>query len=156
MTRRTLLSSGIAAALSPVLGWGASHSWNKIYYRGGTIPVRADSFDYNATLTTSADAIVLEVGPPRHVLRLKPSQVTSLSQGEEAHKRVAAVVALNAPAKPPALFGLMRARSFRIGIVYQDENGKPGAVLLEPILYVYSIILEDLKYATGKPVEGAP
>ncbi|MBZ5581469.1 MAG: hypothetical protein LAQ30_04550 [Acidobacteriia bacterium] len=154
MKRRTLIASGIAAALSPAFAWGAGHSWNKIYYRGGTIPARVNSFDWNATLTISPDSIVLEVGPPRRVLRLKPSQVTSLSQGPEAVKRVAAVVALNPPAKPPTLFGLMRPASIYIGIVYKDDNGKTGAVLLEPGMS--GIILEELKAVTGKPVEGAP
>lgn len=60
-------------------------------------------------------------------------------------------MALDTPGKPPALFGLLRTKDYFIGIVYQTEDGKTGAVLLETRFYLS--ILEDLKFVTGKPID---
>lgn len=140
-----------AAAIFAAQGaWAAGSSWNKIRYMGGTIQAKVNPYDYNTTLTVSPDSIVLAFSP-RPTVRIKPSQVTSISYGQEALRRVSAVVALDTPGKPPALFGLLRTKDYFIGIVYQTEDGKTGAVLLETRFYLS--ILEDLKFVTGKPID---
>jgi len=134
------------------------HSWNQIRYVGGTVPVKPSRYDWNTTLTLNPDSIVLVFTPatvfrPGFALRLKPSQVTSLSYGLAAWRRVAEVRGAVLPAKPPSLLGML-PDFVSVGIVYRSEDGKPGAVLLE--IWRVGAILQALKQATGKPVEGAP
>ncbi|MBZ5499937.1 MAG: hypothetical protein LAP85_26365 [Acidobacteriia bacterium] len=143
----------IAAAIFSAHGaWAVGSSWNKIRYMGGTIQAKVNPYDYNTTLTVSPDSIVLAFSP-RPTVRIKPAQVTSISYGQEAQRRVAAVVALSTPGNPPALFGLLRTKDHFLGIVYQTNDGKSGAVLLEAHRNFYLDILEALKIVTGKPIE---
>ena len=81
----------IAVMVALTLAWGEAvaaprNSWNKIRYRGGTVKVRVDPWDWNTALTVTPDFIVL-VFSPRTTVRIKPSQVRSISYGEEAHRR---------------------------------------------------------------------
>jgi len=87
-------------------------------------------------------------------LSLKPGQVTALSYGQEAHRRVADMVTLSVFFTPLALFGLLHeSKNHFVGIEYTDDHGKPGAVLLEVHKDSYKAILETLKAVTGKPVQ---
>ncbi len=126
-------------------------SWNKIRYHGGTIQVKVDPWDWNTALTVNPDAIVLTFSP-KATVRIKPSQVRSISYGQEAHRRVENVVALGVLVGPFALFGLLHvSRDQLVGIVYDTDDGKRGAVLLESPAAL--AILAALKDATGKPIE---
>jgi hypothetical protein len=130
------------------------NSWNKIRYRGGTVAVRVDSWDWNTTLTVKPDEIVVFFAP-RTTLRIKPSQVESISYGQEAHRRVGDIVALSLVLGPLALFGLLsHPKDNLVGIVYHTDDGKRGAILLETDFYWG--ILQALKAATGKPVDVTP
>ena len=136
--------------------WGEGNSWNKIRYSGGTVEAKVNPFDWNTTLTVTSGAIVLQMGP-RQTLRLKPAQVAALSYGQEAHRRVADMVALSVVATPLALFGILhKSTNHFIGIEYKTDDGKPGAVLLEADKNNYRAILQVLKVVTGKPVQNAP
>jgi hypothetical protein len=131
-------------------------SWNKIRYRGGTVQAKVNPFDWNTTLTVRPDQITLLFNPDVTV-SLKPSQVTSISYGQEAHRRVADVVALAAVLSPLALFGLLHvSKDHLVGIVYHTDDGKPAAVLLEVHKAYYWKVLQALKQATGKPIEITP
>jgi hypothetical protein len=138
--------------------WAADegNSWSKLRYRGGTVQAKVDPYDFNTTLTVTQDQIVLAF--TRSVtVRIRPSQVDSLSYGQEAHRKVADVVALSVVFSPLALFGLLHVAKYHlIGIVYHTEDGKPAAVLLEAEKTNYAAILLALKTVTGKPVEKAP
>jgi hypothetical protein len=130
------------------------NSWNKIRYRGGTVRVRVDPWDWNTTLTVTPDSIVLLFSPPTTV-RIKPSQVRSISYGQEAHRRVENIVALGVLVGPFALFGLLHvSKDQLVGIVYDTEGGKDGAVLLETPLAM--TILKALKEVTGKTIDVKP
>jgi hypothetical protein len=147
-----------AAAIVVVFTLAAQggNSWNKIRYSGGTVPAKVNPFDWNTTLTVTGDAIAMQLGP-RQSLHLKPAQVTALSYGSEAHRRVADMVAISVIATPLALFGILhKSTNHFIGIEFQDDAGKPGAVLLEADKNNYRPILEVLKTVTGKPVRNAP
>jgi hypothetical protein len=136
--------------------WGEGNSWNKIRYSGGTVEAKVNPFDWNTTLTVTGDAITLQIGP-RQTVRLKPAQVTALSYGQEAHRRVADMVALSFIATPLALFGILhKSKAHFVGIEYKGDDGKPGAVLLEADKNNYRPILQVLKTVTGKPVQNAP
>jgi hypothetical protein len=132
------------------------NSWNKLRFRGGTVEAKVNPFDWNTTLTITPDAITL-VFEYQTTLRLRPSQVAALSYGQEAHRRVADMVALSVVATPLALFGILhKSKVHFIGIEYRTENGKAGAILLEADKNNYRLILDVLQKVTGKPVQNAP
>lgn len=134
----------------------AENSWNKIRYMGGTIHANVNPYDWNTVLTVSDDAIVLVLGH-RQTIRIQPFQVTALSYGQEAHRRVAEMVALSVLASPLALFGIMhKSKDHFVGIEYHGTDGKPASVLVEAHKDNYRAVLDALKRATGKPVENAP
>jgi len=137
--------------------WADGNSWNKIRYGGGTVPAKVNPYDWNTTLTVTPAIINLIFGG-RTTLKLVPSQVTALSYGQEAHRRVADMVALSVVfLNPLVLFGILhQSKNHFIGIEFQTEDGKPGAVLLEADKNNYRAILEALKSVTGKPVQNAP
>jgi hypothetical protein len=152
VTRRTLTCLLAAAALLH----GQGNSWNKLRYSGGTVQAKVNPFDWNTTLTAAPGAIVLTFGP-RVTLRLKPGQVTALSYGQEAHRRVGDMVALSVVATPLALFGILhKSKTHFVGIEYRSEDDKPGAILLEADKNNYRAILKALEAVTGKPVKNAP
>jgi hypothetical protein len=136
--------------------WAQGNAWNRIRYAGGTVEAKVNPFDWNTTLTVTPDAIALTIGPKAR-LRLEPSQITTLSYGQEAHRRVADMVALSLVATPVALFGILHKSTMHfVGIEYKTADGKTGAVLLEADKNNYRAILSVLKTVTGKPVQNAP
>jgi hypothetical protein len=132
------------------------NSWNKLRYSGGTVEAKVNPFDWNTTLTLTPDAIVLTFEHQKTV-RFRPWQVTALSYGQEAHRRVADMVALSVVATPLALFGILhKSKVHFIGIEYRTDDGKAGAVLLEADKNNYRSILHVLQSVTGKAVQNAP
>ncbi len=126
-------------------------SWNKIRYRGGSVKVKLDQWDWNTAITVTGDEIALDFSG-RATLKIKPWQVRSISFGEEAKRRVEDVVALTLLVGPFGLFGLLhKTRDELVGIVYDTDNGKQGAVLLESPFA--ASILVALSSVTGKAVE---
>jgi len=145
----------LALAGPPDLTAGGN-SWNKLRYNGGTVEANVNPFDWNTTLTANPDAIVLVFGHSKP-FRIAPARVTAVSYGQEAHRRVADMVALSVMVTPLALFGLLhKSKVHFIGIEFRTEDDKPGAVLLEADKNNYQAILQVLKALTGKPVEEAP
>jgi hypothetical protein len=152
--RRTVAACLILVVCCVQADGGARNSWNKIRYRGGTVPAKVDSWDWNTTLTVNPDEIVVFFAP-RTTVRIKPSQVESISYGQEAHRRVGDIVALSLVLGPFALFGLLRhPQDNLVGIVFHADDGKRGAILLETPVFLD--ILKALKAATGKPVDLTP
>jgi hypothetical protein len=157
---RTVLCVAAGIALCFPASPADRKSWNKIRYVGGTIPVKTSPYDWNTTLTVVAPPVEITVSIAtatvpitKRVVRLKPSQVNSLSMGPVAWKRVAAVPGALLPSKPPQLFGLLQ-ESDSFGIVFEAEDGKPAAMLLES---PYSgMILTVLRRLTGKNIEDLP
>jgi hypothetical protein len=158
-TERGSMRRAFAIIVACGLAWTQAaaaprNAWNKIRYRGGTVQVKVDPWDWNTTLTVKPDEIEL-VFSPRTVLRIKPEQVRSISYGQEAHRRVEDIVALGILVGPFALFGLLHvSKDQLVGIVYDTGDGKMGAVLLETP--AYQPILQALQQATGKTVEFKP
>jgi hypothetical protein len=147
------------AVLASQLLWadGNGNSWNKIRYSGGTVAAKVNPYDWNTTLTVTADSITL-VFAARTTLKLAPSQVTALSYGEEAHRRVADMVALSVVlVNPLVLFGILhKSKNHFVGIEFRGDDGKTGAVLLEADKNNYRAILHVLSAVTGKAVQNAP
>lgn len=155
--RRTAANIVLLALSWTQLFASEGSTWNRLRYAGGTVQVKVNPYDYNTTLKVSSDEITLSFTHSKTMLHIKPDQVTSLSYGQEAHRRVADVVALSVVLSPLALFGLLHvSKDHFIGIVYHTEDGKPAAVLLEADKTNYWLILQVLKGITGKPVDKAP
>ncbi len=148
--------TALLSLIGPVWLDAEGNSWNKLRYSGGTVNAKVNPFDWNTTLTVTPDALTL-VFSGRRTVRIKPSDVTGLSYGQEAHRRVADLVALSAVATPLVLFGLLhQSKVHFIGIEYRGEDGKPGGVLLEADKNNYRAILLILGSVTGKAVKNAP
>ena len=137
--------------------WADGNSWNKIRYAGGTVAAKVNPYDWNTTLTVAPDTIILMFAH-RTTLKLAPSRVTALSYGEEAHRRVADMVALSVVfLNPLMLFGILhQSKNHFVGIEFRTADGKPGAVLLEADKNNYRAILEALKTVTGQSVHDTP
>jgi hypothetical protein len=136
--------------------WAQTNTWNKIRYNGGTVQAKVDPYDWNAVLTVKPDAITLVFGR-RQTLRILPAQVTALSYGQEAHRRVAEMVAMGIMVTPFALFGILhKSKDHTVAIQFRGEDGKAAGVLLEVHKDSYKAVLQALKAATGKPVENEP
>ncbi len=154
--RRTLACIVVVALLGAQTLPAGGNSWNKIRYSGGTVPAKVNPYDWNTTLTVSPDSIVLVFGG-RQTVRIPPDHVTALSYGQEAHRRVADMVALSVIFTPLALFGLLhQSKVHFVGIEYHMDDGKPGGVLLEADKGNYRAVLSALKAVTGKPVQNEP
>ncbi|MBZ5618154.1 MAG: hypothetical protein LAQ69_05365 [Acidobacteriia bacterium] len=158
--RRAITWFVVVTALCTPSSSAERRSWNRIRYAGGTIPVKTSPYDWNTTLTVSVNPnmIVLEIAPvsvfqTKQIVRMKPSQVTSLSAGPAAWRRVGEVSGAQLPAKSPALFGLLKDFGF-LGIVYQTDDGKSAAILLDS--YFSWQMLRVLKAVTGKEIEESP
>jgi hypothetical protein len=138
-------------------------SWNRIQYVGGTIQIKTSPYDWNTTLTATPGLIEIVIAPaklftPQQSVRLKPSQVRSLSSGQAAWHRVGEVNGAELPGSQfpvarPSLFGLRTRHGF-IGIVFEADDGKPAALLLDSNFSVK--ILQFLRTITGKSVEDSP
>ncbi len=140
---------------APPCGAAEGSSWNKLRYSGGTVEAKVNPFDWNTTLTLAPGSLTFVFG--RQTFRLPSSDVTALSYGQEAHRRVADMVAISLVASPLALFGILhQSKTHFIGIEYRGGDGKPGALLLEADKNNYRAILRALEQLTGKPVRNAP
>jgi hypothetical protein len=158
--RRALTSIIVATTLCGTVHPADRKSWNRIRYVGGTVPIKTTPYDWNTTLTITAQPplIVVSIAPGsvfsgKQTLRIAPSTVTSISAGPVALRRIGEVPGVQLPVKPPALFGLLQDNGF-LGIVYQPEDGKRIALLLETRLAWQ--ILPALKSVTGKSPEDSP
>ena len=145
----------LGLAVRPCLA-DEGNSWNKLRYSGGTVAAKVNPFDWNTTITITADEVALVFGPKQN-LHLKPTEITAISYGQEAHRRVADMVALSVVATPLALFGILhKSKAHLIGLEFRTPDGKPGAILLEADKNHYALILQVLKTVTGKPVQMEP
>jgi hypothetical protein len=132
------------------------NTFTKVRYNGGSVASKVDPKDWNNKLTVSSDMILLELrGPKKTVDRLEipPKSVTSLSYGQEAHRRVGTMIALAILVAPLALFGLFhKTRLHYIGIQYSTPDGKSGGILLQGDKDNYRAMLVALQGVANVPV----
>jgi hypothetical protein len=132
------------------------NTFKNIRYQGGTLATttKTDSWDNNLTVTSDAITLKLKDGQS---MTLNPKQVTGLSYGQEAHRRVGTMIALAVLLTPLALFGLMhKKRNHYIGVEYALADDKKGAWLLQADKDNYKGVLMALRGATGAKVAVAP
>jgi hypothetical protein len=118
----------------------------------GPSQAKVDPKNWNNRLTVTADLILFELKDGEKV-EIKPKSVTSLSYGQEAHRRVGTMIALAILVAPVALFGLLhKTRLHFIGIQFNTPDGKTGGLLLQGDKDNYRAILVALQSVTGVPV----
>jgi PEGA domain len=118
----------------------------------GSLQRRFDPKDWNNKLTVTGDAITLELKDGVKV-EIPSKSVTSLSYGQEAHRRVGTMVALAILVAPVALFGLFhKTRLHYIGIQYNSADTKNAGILLQGDKDNYRAILVALQGVTGAAV----
>jgi PEGA domain len=137
---------------SSLVAWADGNTFNKVRYNGGSISTTVKPDDWDNKLTVSSDAIVFALKDGQ-TLNVPPKQVTSLSYGQEAHRRVGtaigiAVISLGAG----ALFALHKTKLHYIGINYIDRDGKKQGMLLQGDKNSFRAIIVALQGVTGVPL----
>lgn len=139
---------------APVLA-DTGNSWNKVRYNAGTLQTTVSPKEWDNKLTITSELITFTMKDGQKV-EIDPKTVTSLSYGQEAHRRVGTMIALAIIVAPVALFGLFhKTRLHYIGIEF-EKDGKKGGLLLQGDKDNYRGILMSLKSVTGKEVDTAP
>jgi hypothetical protein len=159
MMTMTHLKQFLAVLLSCVMAsaaYGSGNSFNKVRYNGGSIPSSVNPKDWGNKLTISPDMIVLETKSESKAwdkYEIPSKSVTSLSYGQEAHRRVGTMIALAILVAPVALFGLLhKTRLHYIGIQYGLPDGKSGGILIQGDKDNYRAILVALQGVANVPV----
>jgi hypothetical protein len=137
---------------SAMVAWAQGNSFQRVRYNGGSVDSKVDPKEWNNRLTVTSDMITLSLKDGKK-LELPPKSVTSLSYGQEAHRRVGTMVALAILVAPVALFGLFhKTRLHYIGIQYATPDNKSAGILLQGDKDNYRAILVALQGVTGVPV----
>jgi hypothetical protein len=133
---------------SVMVTWAQGNSFDRVRYNGGSVDSKVDPKEWNNHLTVTSDMITLSLKDGKK-LELPPKSVTSLSYGQEAHRRVGTMVALAVLVAPVALFGLFhKTRLHYIGIQYATPDNKSAGILLQGDKDNYRAILVALQGVT--------
>src|SRR5438309_8961693 len=132
--------------------YGQGNSFDRVRYNGGSVDSKVDPKEWKNTLTVTSDFITLSLKDGKK-LQIPSKSVTSLSYGQEAHRRVGTMIALAILVAPVALFGLFhKTRLHYIGIQFTDASNKSAGILLQGDKDNYRAILVALQGVTGVPV----
>jgi hypothetical protein len=138
-----------------LVSYGQGNSFDKIRYNGGSVDSKVDPKDWHNNLTITSDMITLALKDGKTV-QIPPKTVTSISYGQEAHRRVGTMIALAILVAPVALFGLFhKTRLHYIGIQYTTPDNKTAGILLQGDKDNYRAVLVALQGVTGVPVSVA-
>lgn len=130
---------------------GQGNTFTKVRYNGGSVDSKVNPKDWDNKLTITSSMIMLALKDGK-TLDIPPKSVTSLSYGQEAHRRVGTMIALAVLVAPVALFGLLhKTRLHYIGIQY-TMDGKNAGILLQGDKDNYRAILVGLQGVTGVPI----
>jgi len=149
---RKLLKGAVALVLCCSIFSYASGNTFKVRYNGGSVASQVNPKDWGNNLEVTADRITLQLKDGAK-LDIPPKSVTSLSYGQEAHRRVGTMIALAVLVAPVALFGLLhKTRLHYIGIQYRTPDGKDAGILLQGDKDNYRAMLVALQGVSGAPV----
>ncbi len=137
---------------STVVLYAQGNTFTKVRYNGGSVSTTVKPDDWDNKLTVNADAIVLALKDGQTV-SITPKQVTSLSYGQEAHRRVGTAIGLAVISLGVgALFALHKTKLHYIGVNYTDMDGKKQGLLLQGDKSNFRAIIVALQGVTGAPV----
>jgi hypothetical protein len=132
--------------------YGQGNSFDRVRYNGGSVDSKVDPKEWKNTLTVTSDFITLSLKDGKRV-QIPPKSVTSLSYGQEAHRRVGTMIALAILVAPVALFGLFhKTRLHYIGIQYTDSANKSAGILLQGDKDNYRAMLVAIQGVTNVPI----
>ncbi len=155
LTRKALvLTKGALAILLcfPLILSAQGNVFTKVRYNGGSVSTKVKPDDWDNKLTVTGDAITLSLKDGQSIA-IPPKRVTSLSYGQEAHRRVGTAVGLAVLSLGiGALSALHKTKLHYIGINYNDSDGKMQGVLLQGDKSNFRGILVALQGVTGIPV----
>jgi PEGA domain len=135
-----------------LLAYADGNTFTRVRYNGGSVASKVDPKDWDNKLTVTPDAITLDFKDQQHLV-IPAKSVTSLSYGQEAHRRVGTMIALAVLVAPVALFGLFqKTRLHYIGIQYSTPDAKNAGILLQGDKDNYRAMLVALQGVTGAPV----
>jgi PEGA domain len=135
-----------------LVSWAQGNSFDKVRYNGGSVDSKVDPKDWNNHLTITSDVITLALKDGKKV-EIPSKSVTSISYGQEAHRRVGTMIALAVLVAPVALFGLFhKTRLHYIGVQYKTSDSKTAGILLQGDKDNYRAILVALQGVTSVPV----
>lgn len=135
-----------------VLSYAQGNTFTKIRYNGGSISTQVKPDDWDNKLTVNSDAIVLTLKDGQ-TLSIPPKQVTSLSYGQEAHRRVGTAIGLAVISLGVgALFALHKTKLHFIGVNYVDNAGKSQGILIQGDKSNFRAVIVALQGVTGTPI----
>jgi hypothetical protein len=137
---------------SALVTWAQGNSFERVRYNGGSVDSKVSPHEWHNRLIVTSEVITLELHDGAR-LDIPAKSVTSLSYGQEAHRRVGTMVALAILVAPVALFGLFaKTRLHFIGMEYTTPDKKSAGILLQGDKDNYRAILVALQGVTGVPV----
>ena len=132
--------------------YGQGNTFTKVRYNGGSVSTTVKPDDWDNKLTVNSDAVVLALKDGQTV-SIPSKQVTSLSYGQEAHRRVGTAIGLAVLSLGVgALFALHKTKLHFIGVNYTDSAGKKQGLLLQGDKSNFRAIIVALQGVTGAPV----
>lgn len=135
-----------------VVAYAQGNTFTKVRYNGGSISTTVKPDDWDNKLVVNADAIVLTLKDGQSV-SIPPKQVTGLSYGQEAHRRVGTAIGLAVISLGVgALFALHKTKLHYIGVNYTANDGKKQGLLLQGDKSNFRAIIVALQGVTGVPV----
>ena len=114
------------------------NSWGNVRYNGGTISTEISLEDWGNHLSVTSEEVRLLLKDGK-TISIKPSSITGLRYGQEAHRRV-----------------FHKTKLHYIAIEYNLDGGKKAGVLLQGHKDNYRAILLALKSVSGKEIEMGP
>src|SRR5689334_15098924 len=137
---------------STFLAYGQGNTFTRVRYNGGSVSTTVKPDDWDNKLTVNPDSIIIALKDGQ-TISVPPKQVTSLSYGQEAHRRVGTAIGLAVLSLGVgALFALHKTKLHYIGINYTDKDAKKQGVLLQGDKSNFRAILVALQGVTGAPV----
>jgi hypothetical protein len=136
----------------PMLAYGQGNSFDKVRYNGGSVATTVKPDDWGNKLVVSSDTISLKLKDGQNIA-IPPKQVTSISYGQEAHRRVGTAIGLAVFSLGiGALSALHKTKLHYIGINYNDKDGKKQGMLIQGDKTNFRAIIVALTGVTGLPI----
>jgi PEGA domain-containing protein len=135
-----------------VMAYGQGNAFTRVRYNGGSISTKVKPDEWDNKLTVNSDSIVFALKDGQSIT-IQPKQVTSLSYGQEAHRRVGTAIGIGLlTLGAGALFMFHKTKLHFIGVNYTDANGKNQGLLLQGDKSNFRAIIVALQGVTGVPV----
>lgn len=146
---RRVLALVLCYALS---AFAQGNKFDKVRYNGGSVATKVSPDDWGNKLTVTSEMITFELKDGQSI-KILPRQVTSLSYGEEAHRRVGTAIGLAVLSLGVGLISLLhKTKLHYIGVNYSDQNGGKQGLLLQGDKSNFRAIIVALQGVTGVAV----